>query len=209
MTFALFDVSILRASVAAASTTTARDDDDATLVARSRRGERAASEQLFRRHAPAVLRLCLRLIASRAEAEDVAQEALATALDQLDSLREPAAFSRWLAQIAVRQAHRHFRRRKIRRFLGLDRGADPAVLESLAREDCSIEARAELARIDAVLVTLSADERLAWMLRVVEGEQLESVAELCDCSLATAKRRISAAQMKIDRETHEPKERSR
>ena len=41
---------------------------------------------------------------------------------------------------------------------------------------------------------LGVAERVAWTLRYVEGEPLGTVAELCECSLATAKRRIRAAQ---------------
>ena len=41
---------------------------------------------------------------------------------------------------------------------------------------------------------------LAWSLRYMHEETVESVAELCGCSLATAKRRISAAQGRINEE---------
>ena len=37
------------------------------------------------------------------------------------------------------------------------------------------------------------------MLRQVEGYSLPDVALSCDCSLATAKRRVAAAQQKISR----------
>ena len=40
--------------------------------------------------------------------------------------------------------------------------------------------------------------RVAWTLNYVEGETLEEVARLCGCSLATAKRRIAAAQRFIE-----------
>jgi RNA polymerase sigma-70 factor, ECF subfamily len=40
---------------------------------------------------------------------------------------------------------------------------------------------------------VSAGCRIAWMLRRVEGLPLAEVATLCDCSLATAKRRITDA----------------
>jgi RNA polymerase sigma-70 factor (ECF subfamily) len=42
-------------------------------------------------------------------------------------------------------------------------------------------------------------DRIAWTLRYIEGQQLEEVAGICGCSLATAKRRISAAQERIER----------
>lgn len=197
MMVAATDPSILRAAVGRATTIDA-SDSDGSLVARARAGERSAVDALFRRHTPAVLRLSVRLVGRHQDAEDVAQDALAVAIDELGSLRDPEAFGKWLAQITVRQAHRYFRRRKLKRLLGLDRGQDDATLASLARDDASPEARAELANIDAVLQSIDGDERVAWILRVVEGEQLESVASLCDCSLATAKRRISAAQSRID-----------
>jgi RNA polymerase sigma-70 factor (ECF subfamily) len=54
-----------------------------------------------------------------------------------------------------------------------------------------------LAKVYAVLDALPSDERVAWSLRHVEGERLERVAELCGCSLATAKRRIAAAHQRI------------
>ena len=40
--------------------------------------------------------------------------------------------------------------------------------------------------------------RLAWMLRYVEGMSLGEVAIECSCSLATAKRRISATEERIE-----------
>jgi DNA-directed RNA polymerase specialized sigma24 family protein len=44
---------------------------------------------------------------------------------------------------------------------------------------------------------------LAWSLRFIEGQQLDRVAEMCSCSLATAKRRIKAAQDAIARAIEE------
>ena len=41
------------------------------------------------------------------------------------------------------------------------------------------------------------DQRIAWSLRYVEGYALGEVASACGCSLATAKRKIAAAQHKV------------
>ena len=51
------------------------------------------------------------------------------------------------------------------------------------------------------LAELPARERAAWLLRHVEGYELAEVARLCECSLATAKRRIAAAERVIARYT--------
>jgi len=166
---------------------------DAALVARACRGEIAAREALFRKHVGAAWALALRLTARREDADDVVQDAFVTALGDLAKLRTGEAFGAWLATIVVRQAHRHFRRRRLRRLLGLDRGADEGVLASLAARDASADRLIELAQVDAVLRTIDDRERSAWVLRHVEGHTLVEVAELCGCSLATAKRRVASA----------------
>lgn len=169
-------------------------ESDAMLVLRARSGDSSAMDVLFRRHGRAVLGLALRLMGRQQDADDVAQEAFVTALDEINALREPAAFKGWLLQITVRQAHRKFRRRKLERLLGLDRGTDDASLSLLVGSNANPEARAELNRVDIALKTLDPKDRIAWTLRYVEGESLEDVARLCECSLATAKRRIVAAR---------------
>lgn len=171
---------------------------DAALVARAREGDAAAAEALFRRHARAVTALVVRLSGAGVEAEDIAQETFAAALDDLPALRDPAAFRPWLQRVAVRQVHRYFRKRRLLRWLGLDRPAEESSLASLAAETVTPEQHAELRRVDAVLRAMPPVERVAWTLRHVEGESLEDAAAACGCSLATVKRRIAAAQARID-----------
>ena len=55
-----------------------------------------------------------------------------------------------------------------------------------------------MARVYQILDRIAVDDRIAWALRYVEGQKLEQVAGLVDCSLATAKRRIARAQAAIE-----------
>jgi RNA polymerase sigma-70 factor (ECF subfamily) len=170
---------------------------DEVLVGRALGGERLAASELFRRHSPYLLGMVVRMLRNRADGEDVLQETFAIALAQLATLREPSAFRGWAAQIAVSLVRKRIRRRRLLSALGLVQGSDDATLEALAAKSCDGETRAELALIDMVLASVDAEQRLAWMLRYVEGEELEAVAKLCGCSLATAKRRISVASARI------------
>jgi RNA polymerase sigma-70 factor (ECF subfamily) len=86
------------------------------------------------------------------------------------------------------------------RLLGLDQEQD-AALERLASPLLRPDDRAELALVDQVLRKMPADQRIAWMLRRVEGLQLPEVAHVCACSLATVKRRIAAADAEMARHT--------
>jgi RNA polymerase sigma-70 factor (ECF subfamily) len=171
--------------------------DDATLVARALGGDRWAEEAIYRRHVRTITGLALRLLRNRAEMEDVVQDTFVAAFEHLGALRDGAALRGWLAQIAVSQVRRRLRRRRLLGLLGLDRTVEDATLEALASPGLLGEARAELGALDRLLATLPDEQRIAWMLRHVEGDELEDVALACACSLATVKRRIAAADARV------------
>jgi RNA polymerase sigma-70 factor (ECF subfamily) len=172
--------------------------DDVELVARLERGDAWAKEALYRKYVHVIFGLALRLSGQRADAEDIVQDTFAEALRDIAQVRNRGALRSWLMSVAVHQVHRRFRRRRLLRVLGLDRGDEPA-LDALASSDASAEQRLELRLLGQVLGSLPADERLAWSLRYVEGCSLDEVARYCDCSLATAKRRIVRAQSRVAR----------
>ncbi|HEX7672259.1 MAG TPA: sigma-70 family RNA polymerase sigma factor [Polyangiaceae bacterium] len=150
---------------------------------------------LFRRYAPYVAAVAHRLLGRDDEVDDTVQEVFLVAVRGLRAIRDPGAVKAWLARVAVRSARRKLRKRRVRAFFGLD---DPAVEGSVTDRSASPEQRALLQRVYGVLDGIPANERIAWSLRYVEGEPLDSVAKLSGCSLATAKRRITAAKRRIE-----------
>jgi RNA polymerase sigma-70 factor (ECF subfamily) len=152
---------------------------------------------LFKRFAPYVARIGLRLLGREADVDDLIQEVFFAAFRQRDQLRDPNAAKNWLATIAVRTARRQLRMRRVRQFVGLDSGS-PAL--DLPNPALSPEQRAMLSRVYEILDGLGVERRLAWTLRYIEGEKLEIVAERCGCSLATVKRRIASAQALLQAE---------
>ena len=177
------------------------DASDRELVFRARGGDSWAQRVLYHRHAPTVLGLATRLLADEAEARDVMQDSFIAAFDRLEQLEQPEAFVGWLKSITVRNVHRRFRRRRWTGWLTLTSPQLQSGLSEMQTADVPPEVAAELTLIDRVLKALPAEQRVAWTLRHVEGEALASVASLMNCSLATAKRRISSAQARLDAHT--------
>jgi RNA polymerase sigma-70 factor (ECF subfamily) len=169
--------------------------DDTELVRRCVEGDQWARGALYHRYAGDVANLALRLLRDKVEANDVLQDTFVTAFETTGKLREPARVRSWLRTIAVRHVQRRFRRRRLRRLLGFRPAPQP--LEELAAEESSQEAVAQLRRVDAVLRTLPDRARTVWTLRVLEGETLPAIAELCGISLATVKRDLASAQDEI------------
>jgi len=88
------------------------NQDDAALIARVLTGEREAFGPLLTRYQASVMRLCVRLLGSVQEAQDVAQEAAFQAFLGLARLREPARFGAWFHAIAANLARLELRRRR-------------------------------------------------------------------------------------------------
>jgi RNA polymerase sigma-70 factor (ECF subfamily) len=155
---------------------------------------KAAVEEAFRRYAPLVASLGLRITALRDEIDDFVQEVFLRATRGIGGLRHQGATKAWLVSITINVARQRLRVRKLRKLVGLD---VPVEYEELVDPALSPEDKVLLTRMYRALDGLPVNQRLAWSLRHIEGERLETVALMCGCSLATAKRRIVAAQKVI------------
>jgi RNA polymerase sigma-70 factor (ECF subfamily) len=153
-------------------------------------------DALYRRYAPYVAAVAIRILGRDHELDDLIQDAFLNALRGLRDLREPAAIKGWLARITVRLAIRRLRQRRVRQALHLE----PAVFdyETLAAPAATPEQRALIARLYRVLDALPAADRAVWVLRHVQGEQLQQIPEMCGCSLSTAQRRLRRAQAAVE-----------
>jgi RNA polymerase sigma-70 factor, ECF subfamily len=154
-------------------------------------------QQAFREHAAFVARMAHRLTGQSEEVDDIVQDVFIVAVRGAGALRDPTALRHWLAAITVRIARKRLRTLRLRRFCRLD---DAPEYENVAAPGATAEDRVLLSRVFEILDTVSVNHRLAWSLRYVEGYDLELVAELCGCSLATAKRWIGAAHAKLEAE---------
>jgi RNA polymerase sigma-70 factor (ECF subfamily) len=149
-------------------------------------------DQVFRRHAPYVGALVLKLIGRPGYVDDVVQDVFIQAHRGLAKLRDPELVRPWLRRIAVRRARRWLRKRWVTRWF---RERDVDDVRDLIDPSASPEDRAQVGRIYRRLETLPRDERLVWVLRIVEGETLESIAEMLGCSMSTVQRRMRAARL--------------
>jgi RNA polymerase sigma factor (sigma-70 family) len=104
---------------------TAAEDDDAALVLRCRGGDGRAWTVLVDRFGPTVWAVARRAKLEGDDAADVFQNTWRVAVEELQRLREPAAFGAWIARVARHQTMR------VRRGYGIARKSLPHV----ARED--------------------------------------------------------------------------
>jgi RNA polymerase sigma-70 factor, ECF subfamily len=153
-------------------------------------------DQVFRRLAPYVARIGTRILGHSEEIDDLVQDVFLDAHRGLKGLRDANAVRHWLATITVRKAQRRLARRRLWRMIGLDRPGDAS---SVLDPSASAEERAWLVAIYRILDGVAPDARIAWVMHRIEKESLETIAELCKCSRATAHRRVQEAQAALER----------
>ena len=84
---------------------------DATLVCRTRDGDKDAYGELYDRYARLVRAICYDATGDLADAQDLAQESFLRAYRRLNTLREPERFVKWLTGVC-RMVCREWRRGK-------------------------------------------------------------------------------------------------
>ena len=147
-------------------------------------------EQAFRAHASYVATIGYRMLGTRDELDDLVQDVFLSAQGTLRKLRHPEAIRSWLATVTVRVARQRLRARRLRQFLHLPTSGISS--EDLPDRAASPETKSLVSAIFRALETLPVNARLAWSLRYLQGERLETIATLCGCSLAAVKRRLVA-----------------
>ncbi|MDF3299237.1 sigma-70 family RNA polymerase sigma factor [Streptomyces sp. K1PA1] len=166
--------------------------DDSLLTARAAEGDEEAFAVLVRRHAGGLIRLAHRLLGNRAEAEDAVQDAFISAWRKLPEFRGQAGFGTWLYRIVTNRCLNVLRARKPQ---GPWEAADdmPAPEHTVA-PDRITEARAAVRDLHEALTGLSAEQRACWVLREVDGQPYEFIADTLGITQQAVRARVFRAR---------------
>jgi RNA polymerase sigma-70 factor (ECF subfamily) len=158
-------------------------DPDLEIAERFRGGDRAAFDQLVRRHQKGVWHLVRRYVKRDADAFDVTQQAFVRAFRGLAAFRGAASVRSWLYRIAINCALSWLRdhRREEPTELAEDALVDvnPACERLIGGE--------RGAQLRAAIEQLPPKQKLVLELRVFDDLSFREVAELADCTENTAK----------------------
>jgi RNA polymerase sigma factor (sigma-70 family) len=180
-----------------------RDLDEVTgLALAARDGDRAALEELCRAVQQPMYRLALRFCGNPADAEDAAQEVLIRLVTNLGSFEGRSRFTTWAYTVAVRQLLRTARRGAEATVAGpetfgafIDRHvADPAYEPASRIEYEELCADVRLSCTYGMLLCLSRDQRVAYLLGDLLGFNDAEAAEICEISRAAFRQRLARAR---------------
>lgn len=172
---------------------------DGYLVARARDGYLDAYEILVQRHSAMAYRVALRLCGNHHDAQDIAQEALIVAWQNLDRFKADSSFSTWLYQIVTRRALN-----KVTRGRGadltdlLDEAADPVTGPAeQAERNLAVDA------VTDALAALPFAQRAVVVLHHFEGLSYAEVAAVTRSSVPAVRSHLFRARRTLGRKLEE------
>lgn len=163
--------------------------DEAALIAASRRGDVAAYDQLVGAYQDRVYQVAFRVTGNPEDAWDAAQDAFLKAFRSMRAFRGDAAFTTWLHRIAVNAALDIVRRRPPQTQELLEAAAVPS-----EHHDRELERRELQRRIQGAVAGLPMEQRVAVVLRDLQGLSYGEIASVLQIPVGTVRSRLSRAR---------------
>jgi RNA polymerase sigma-70 factor (ECF subfamily) len=160
------------------------DPTEPELIRRAQAGDADAVAALYQANAPAIFRYCYFRVAERATAEDLVGDVFVKMLEGLPRYVDRGLpLVAWLFRIAHDRVVDHHRRTARRRTEALD----PRLEADGLSPEAEALARAELARVQALMADLNDEQRLVIQLRFIEGYDLETCARILGKNIGAIK----------------------
>jgi RNA polymerase sigma-70 factor (ECF subfamily) len=176
-----------------------RDEEERALIARCVAGDVDAFKPLVERYRRIAFSLAFRMLGSRADAEDVAQQAFVDAFDALDRFRNDGhahAFSTWLIRIVVNRAKDMLKSKK-RTEQPLDRdvgGGEAAFAYDPSNPEANAARGEELERLEAALAQVPPKYRDVLISKDVQDLPYEEIRSILRLPITTLKIRAIRAR---------------
>jgi RNA polymerase sigma-70 factor (ECF subfamily) len=170
-----------------------RETPDEQLAVAACEGDPRAAMAIWRRYGVQVRCKLLRWVGGH-DLDDHVQEVFSRLFEQLPRLRQHSALRSFLIGITLRVACTELRRRRRWR-LRLTATGELPELPQQGSDDGS--GRQALSRFEAILEKLAPRTRRVFVLRYVDKLELVDVAAAMDISLATAKRHLARASVRV------------
>jgi RNA polymerase sigma-70 factor (ECF subfamily) len=182
--------------------TTSGNISDEVLVIKVARGDTAALESLYDRHASVVLAIALRVVGERAAAEDVLQETFWRVWNSAATYQsQRGSFTSWLFRIARNLAIDLYRRRSVRPQTVENLDEDSPILDNVPDPDADV---VELAQSDLqnqqiheALTSLPPEQKQVIELAYYYGMTRQEISEMTGEALGTIHTRARLGLQKL------------
>jgi len=175
--------------------------DDQHLIAECLRGNTAAFGVLVRRYQERLYHSVYRLVENAEDAQDIVQEAFLHAYQSLDGFKGDSLFFTWLYRIAVNTAISFKRKSRALARMEIQQNGEytfePLDTSTASRPEHALEQAELQTRVRQALARLSPEHRAVLVLKELEGQKYETMAEILQVPIGTIRSRLHRARLEL------------
>jgi RNA polymerase sigma factor (sigma-70 family) len=174
-----------------------KEQDDIFHVQRVLAGNTAAFAVLVEKHSDMAFTIANKIVRSREDAEEIAQDAFVKAFQSLRSFKGDSKFSTWLYRIVYNAAISHTRRKK-QDFTQLDERVvsdttEDEIFENLDTLDGELQSKL----VTEAINNLPADESAIVTLFYLEENTIEDISQITGLSVSNVKVKLFRIRKKL------------
>lgn len=169
--------------------------DQENIIARARRGDAGAFEQLVETYRDQVYRIALRMCGNAADADEVPQEAFLAAWKGLPNFRGDSRFSTWLYQLTTHAAIDLMRREK--RQIAAEDITEVSAPAPAPGPQQQAERRETQEAVRNAILQLTPEYRQIVVLRFLEDLSYEEIGAALKLPSGTVKSRLNRAKAQL------------
>lgn len=174
---------------------------DAELIDSCLRGQPDAFGVLVRRYQDRLYHSLFRILGSAEDAQDIAQEAFVQAFQKLDTFRGDAKFYSWLFRIAYNAAISMKRKSRLKTVsvegVRENSGREPQDQHPETAPSHALELTEQQTLVQRALAELPDEYRVPLILKEIDEQSYEEIAELLEIPIGTVRSRLHRARSEL------------
>ena len=161
------------------------DRCDENLVAASRTGDKSAYALLVKRHYKHVFLVCLGILGTVHDAEDIAQDVMLKGYVEISKLRDAKQFGSWITRIAKNLCINFIHRKERAKKVLAEKATQPN--QTTTQNDS----------LQLAIERLSPETRLPLVMYYFDGESVKTVAEKLNISTSGVYQKLRTAMREL------------
>ncbi len=167
-------------------------DTHRELIEQCKRGNREAQFKLYRLYSKAMFNICLRMVKSEWDAEDILQNSFVDVFSKLHTFKFQSSVGAWIKRIVINNCINHLKKNRI-----FFEELAPKHSQTLEEEPDIPDHTMNVNLIREAIRELPDGYRVVFSLYLIEGYDHKEIAQILNVTEATSKSQYSRARRKI------------
>ncbi len=171
-----------------------QEDSTIELISLCKKRDRNAQRELYQKYSKQMFNLCIRLLNSFEDAEDILQEGFIKMFRNIHQCDNPLAFRAWFKRIIINLCLQKIKQNKQDLLITED---DKIIDISSSQTSEEVEAKVDINQIRKAIQKLPDGFRIVFSLYQIEGYDHEEISEILNISKSTSKSQYHRAKKKL------------